>query len=108
MKGIEPDNEACCALCGRVVSRLTRQHLVPRTLHKRVRTRRNFTRAERHAVILLCCPCHKQIDVVLRNPNSLATMLQSRRLPRIRKSPVSSGGSFASRQQQIFSCVAAA
>ena len=47
---------------GRVA--LTRHHLVPRTLHKRVRTRRNFTRAERHAVILLCCPCHKQIHVV--------------------------------------------
>ena len=59
-----PMREACCALCGRAVSRLTRHHLVPRTLHKRVRTRRNFTRAERHAVILLCGPCHKQIHVM--------------------------------------------
>lgn len=32
--------ERCCALCGRATPRLTRHHLVPRTLHKRNRTRR--------------------------------------------------------------------
>ena len=32
--------------------------------HKRARTRRKFNRTERHTVILLCRPCHKQIHAV--------------------------------------------
>ena len=56
--------EPCCALCGRPVPNLTRHHLVPRTLHKRRRTRDNFTRAERLTVILLCRACHKQIHTL--------------------------------------------
>jgi hypothetical protein len=55
---------AGCALCGRAAPGLTRHHLVPRTLHKRARTRRKFSRTERHTVILLCRPCHKQIHAV--------------------------------------------
>lgn len=54
-----------CTLCGRAASQLTRHHLVPRTLHKRARIRRTFTREERHTVVLLCRPCHKQIHAVL-------------------------------------------
>jgi hypothetical protein len=54
----------CCALCGRAAPGLTRHHLVPRTLHKRACTRRNFSRAELYTVTLLCRPCHKQIHAV--------------------------------------------
>jgi hypothetical protein len=60
--------KACCALCGRAAPRLTRHHLVPRTLHKRTRTRRKFSRAERHTVVLLCRTCHKQIHAVFTEP----------------------------------------
>ena len=59
------DTTRTCALCGRAAPRLTRHHLVPRTLHKRARIRRTFTREERHTVVLLCHPCHKQIHAVL-------------------------------------------
>ena len=54
----------CRALCERAAPGLTRHHLVPRTLHKRACTRRNFSRAESYTVILLCRPCHKQIHAV--------------------------------------------
>ena len=56
--------ERYCALCGRAVTQLTRHHLVPRIVHKRPRTRRSFTRAERLTVILLCRACHKQIHAL--------------------------------------------
>ena len=56
--------KACCALCARAAAGLTRHHLVPRTLHRQARTRRKFSRTERHTVILLCRPCHKQIHAV--------------------------------------------
>jgi hypothetical protein len=59
------DPPRVCALCSRAAPQLTRHHLVPRTLHKRPRIRRSFTREERHTVILLCRPCHKQIHAVL-------------------------------------------
>ena len=51
-------------LCGRATPRLTRHHLVPRTLRKRNRTRRKFSRGERLTVILLCRSCHKQIHTL--------------------------------------------
>ena len=59
------DTIRTCALCSRAAPQLTRHHLVPRTLHKRTRIRRTFTREERHTVVLLCRPCHKQIHAVL-------------------------------------------
>lgn len=55
----------CCALCERMVSALTRHHLIPRTLHQRPRIRKMTSRDQRLAVILLCRPCHKQIHAVL-------------------------------------------
>jgi hypothetical protein len=53
--------ERRCALCQRAATDLTRHHLIPRTVHKRPRTRRNFTRGQRLTVVLLCRACHKQI-----------------------------------------------
>lgn len=54
-----------CALCKRLAPGLTRHHLIPRTTHRRARMQRQHTRQERHSVILLCRPCHKQIHAVL-------------------------------------------
>jgi hypothetical protein len=53
--------ERRCALCRRAAFHLTRHHLIPRTVHRRSRTRRNFTRDQRLAVVSLCRACHKQI-----------------------------------------------
>jgi hypothetical protein len=53
--------ERRCALCQRAVLHLTRHHLIPRTVHRRPRTRRQFTRDQRLTVVLLCRACHKQI-----------------------------------------------
>jgi|SRR5215475_9314731 len=55
--------ERRCALCQRAATDLTRHHLIPRTVHKRPRTRRNFTRDQRLTVVLLCRACHKQISL---------------------------------------------
>jgi hypothetical protein len=61
----EASSSRVCALCGRAAPHLTRHHLVPRTLHKRPRIRKTFTREERHTVVRLCRPCHKQVHAVL-------------------------------------------
>jgi hypothetical protein len=53
--------ERRCALCQRAAIPLTRHHLIPRTVHSRPRTRRNFSRDQRLTVVLLCRACHKQI-----------------------------------------------
>ena len=53
--------ERRCAPCQRTATHLTRHHLIPRTVHRRPRTRRNFTRDQRRTVVLLCRACHKQI-----------------------------------------------
>ena len=53
--------ERLCALCRRASIHLTRHHLIPRTVHRRPRTRRDFTRDQRRTVVLLCRACHKQI-----------------------------------------------
>lgn len=72
--------QPCCALCKRSAPNLTRHHLIPRTLHNRPRIRRTSTREERHATILLCRPCHKQIHALLseaelaRNYSTLQTL----------------------------------
>jgi hypothetical protein len=44
---------------------LTRHHLIPRTVHRRPRTRRDFTRDQRRTVVLLCRACHKQVHSLL-------------------------------------------
>ena len=54
-----------CELCGRAGLALTRHHLIPKTRHANERAKREFTREERHQVILLCRPCHRQIHALL-------------------------------------------
>lgn len=50
-----------CELCARTVERRTRHHLIPRSRHRKKRTRRNFTREQMQCVALLCPACHRQI-----------------------------------------------
>lgn len=54
-----------CELCERDVSGTTRHHLIPRMRHRQPRVQRATTRAERHATVALCGPCHRQIHAVL-------------------------------------------
>ncbi|MBY0504350.1 MAG: hypothetical protein K2X03_10585 [Bryobacteraceae bacterium] len=53
-----------CELCGRDGPPLTRHHLIPKTRHPNPRTKRDFSREERHQVIWLCRPCHSQIHAL--------------------------------------------
>ena len=57
-----------CQLCGRLVSEITRHHLIPKTRHNNKRTRREFDRKDvRTRTIGVCRPCHKNIHAVLSN-----------------------------------------
>ena len=56
-----------CELCDRVVQRLTRHHLVPRTRHKNKRNKKTFDRREIHRTVGLCSPCHRHVHTVLDN-----------------------------------------
>jgi hypothetical protein len=74
-------SEARCELCGRVVPRVTKHHLIPRTRHSNRRNKKLFDRTEIHRrVAWLCPPCHKQVHAVLtekqleREYNSVAKL----------------------------------
>ena len=48
-------------MCGRVVERRTRHHLIPRSRHTNKRVKVRFTRKELHNTVPLCTACHRQI-----------------------------------------------
>ncbi len=56
-------DHATCALCGRR-ERTTRHHLIPRTLHKRLKKRGVDPESLQHTVEL-CPPCHKHVHQTL-------------------------------------------
>jgi len=61
-----PPKPPGCELCGRLMSALTRHHLIPRTRHRKKRTQRLFEREEARTLILwICRPCHDHIHGVL-------------------------------------------
>ena len=59
------DNGGTCELCGRVVERRTRHHLIPRSRHTNKRVKARFTREELHNTVSLCPACHRQIHRTL-------------------------------------------
>ena len=50
-----------CELCGRVVERRTRHHLIPRSRHGNKRVKRSFSREELHRTVPLCGACHRTL-----------------------------------------------
>jgi hypothetical protein len=59
-------SENRCELCGRVVKKLDRHHLIPRTRHANRRNKKRFDRQEvRDRLAMVCKPCHKTIHAVL-------------------------------------------
>jgi 5-methylcytosine-specific restriction endonuclease McrA len=58
-------NGGACGLCGRVVERRTRHHLIPRSRHTNKRVKRSFSREELHRTVPLCGACHRQIHRTL-------------------------------------------
>ena len=48
-------------MCGRVVEKRTRHHLIPRTRHGNKRVKRTFSREELNRTVPLCPACHRQI-----------------------------------------------
>ncbi|MCM5705555.1 hypothetical protein [Larsenimonas salina] len=61
-----PPRPECCELCGRAVEALTKHHLIPRTVHRKKRFRKRYSKEQMHTAILwLCRPCHRHIHVVL-------------------------------------------
>ena len=59
------ENGGACGLCGRVVERRTRHHLIPRSRHTNKRVKRSFSREELHRTVPLCGACHRQIHRTL-------------------------------------------
>jgi 5-methylcytosine-specific restriction endonuclease McrA len=59
------DRGGACGLCGRVVERRTRHHLIPRSRHGNKRVKRLFSREELHRTVPLCGACHRQIHRTL-------------------------------------------
>jgi 5-methylcytosine-specific restriction endonuclease McrA len=75
------ENGGACGLCGRIVERRTRHHLIPRSRHGNKRVKRAFTREELHRTVPLCPACHRQIHRTLtekeleRGYNTVETLL---------------------------------
>lgn len=64
--GFDDDGDAhdpdVCDLCTRAGLELTRHHLIPRSRHRKARSKRQFTREEmRTRIAYLCRDCHGQI-----------------------------------------------
>jgi hypothetical protein len=59
------DRGGACGLCGRVVERRTRHHLIPRSRHGNKRVKRSFSREELQRTVLLCGACHRHIHRTL-------------------------------------------
>jgi hypothetical protein len=59
------DKSGVCGLCGRVVERRTRHHLIPRSRHTNKRVKRLFSREELGRTVPLCTACHRQIHRTL-------------------------------------------
>ncbi len=57
---------ACCELCKREGTAITRHHLIPRAVHRKPRTTRTFEPGELNGRIAnLCAACHKFVHSVL-------------------------------------------
>lgn len=52
-----------CDLCGRQET-TTRHHLFPRSLHRRLRRKRNARAEELRETVNLCSPCHNRIHQI--------------------------------------------
>ena len=50
-----------CELCEREVYKVTRHHLIPRTVHKNKWFKKNFSKEEMHTTVDLCRDCHVAI-----------------------------------------------
>ncbi|GAB2803497.1 hypothetical protein GCM10027040_34740 [Halomonas shantousis] len=60
-----PSRPECCALCGRATP-LTQHHLIPRTMHRKPRYRRRYSRdAMLKRILWVCRPCHSHLHAVL-------------------------------------------
>ena len=72
-ENLELNTEGTCQLCGRRVgeSNLTRHHLLPRSLARRMRrrkmARRELKRRDPARTIALCKPCHRNVDASVSN-----------------------------------------
>ena len=75
------ESGGACGLCGRVVERRTRHHLIPRSRHGNKRVKRSFNREALHRTVPLCGACHRQIHRTLtekeleREYNSVEALL---------------------------------
>ena len=70
-----------CELCGRLVSSLTKHHLIPKARHANKRNQLVFDRHEvRHRLAWFCRPCHNHVHalftekVLEREFNTLALL----------------------------------
>jgi 5-methylcytosine-specific restriction endonuclease McrA len=54
-----------CGLCGRLVERRTRHHLIPRSRHANKRVKKTFSRERLQRTVPLCGACHRQIHRTL-------------------------------------------
>jgi len=77
-----------CALCGRIVERLTYHHVIPRMRHRNKRIRNRFERDDLHRKVPLCRPCHRNLHVVLTEKelaDEFNTLERLRAHPEIRR-----------------------
>lgn len=58
--------DGCCLVCERV-TKLTRHHLFPREMHKRLMKEESFTPAELNTTLLCCRMCHNAIHSLFEN-----------------------------------------
>lgn len=59
------ENQGKCMLCLRIMP-LTAHHLIPRSQHKKTRSKKNFSRDDmKSRIAMLCEACHKNLHKTL-------------------------------------------
>lgn len=77
-----------CQMCARIGTNLTKHHLIPKTLHKKLRKKKKIRREVLNRTVDVCIPCHNHIHTLFterelsRNYNTLQLLLDD---PQIQK-----------------------
>ena len=62
-----------CRICGFDYVELTKHHLIPKTCHKKMKSKKRFKSMELNRTVDICTNCHRQIHALIKE-SELATV----------------------------------
>ena len=59
--------EGVCSFCKRYSDDITKHHLIPKTLHTKLRKKKKYKRTEMKKTVVCCKNCHHHVHTVFSN-----------------------------------------